>query len=330
MADIYAVKGESLTTIADAIREKTGGTDALGLSEMPGAIRSIQAVDDDGSYDEGYAAGRQTEYDAFWDAFQENGTRRNYDHAFLRSGWSDVAYNPKYPIIATNATSMYYQNNQITDTKVPIDFSGVSLNYTFNNAGRLKTIRKIISSDATVYNSTVFGACSALENLTIAGSIASNGFSVSQSPKLTHDSLMSIINALKDFSGTNETRSITLGTENLEKLADAEKMMAVNKGWTLVGWTPQTWEEGDNCPKCWGYKSIDENGWCENCGYSIPEEKRICSCGGDVGENCVCVSCGKLWHFSEGPTCVLCSADLLCPACGDWTGGNPCPSCMGC
>jgi hypothetical protein len=54
------------------------------------------------------------------------------------------------------------------------------------------------------------------------------------STKLTYESLMSIINALKDFSGTGGTRTCTLGEANLAKLTDAEKAIATEKGWTLA------------------------------------------------------------------------------------------------
>lgn len=47
-------------------------------------------------YDEVYEAGKQAEYDAFWDNFQENGTRTHYPHGF--SWWDGKAFNPKYPI----------------------------------------------------------------------------------------------------------------------------------------------------------------------------------------------------------------------------------------
>ena len=53
----------------------------------------------------------------------------------------------------------------------------------------------------------------------------------SDSTKLTHDSLMVIINGLQTVT---ETQTLTLGTDNLAKLSDAEKQIAANKGWTLA------------------------------------------------------------------------------------------------
>lgn len=50
-------------------------------------------------------------------------------------------------------------------------------------------------------------------------------------PKLTHDSLMVVINGLQTVT---ETQTLTLGTANLAKLTDDEKQIATNKGWTLA------------------------------------------------------------------------------------------------
>ena len=75
----------------------------------------------------------------------------------------------------------------------------------------------------------------ALENLDITGTINGNGFNISWSTKLTHDSLMSIINALadksEDTSGTIWT--VTLGETNIAKLTDEEINIATQKGWVL-------------------------------------------------------------------------------------------------
>ena len=49
--------------------------------------------------------------------------------------------------------------------------------------------------------------CTALEDLVIEGVIGNNGFSVQWSTKLSHDSLMSIMNALQDKLGKTQKLS---------------------------------------------------------------------------------------------------------------------------
>ena len=98
----------------------------------------------------------------------------------------------------------------------------------------IETIDEVVCCERTFdYYNNEFNGATALKNITIKGVIANNKLNFSPCP-LTHDSLMSIINQLTDFSGTGETRSITFGSTNLAKLTDAEKQIATGKGWTLA------------------------------------------------------------------------------------------------
>ena len=55
---------------------------------------------------------------------------------------------------------------------------------------------------------------------------------LSKCSKLTHDSLMNVINEAADVTASPKT--LTLGSENLAKLTDEDKAIATNKGWTLA------------------------------------------------------------------------------------------------
>jgi hypothetical protein len=101
---------------------------------------------------------------------------------------------------------------------------------TFQGCQSLHTIEAFRVSEDSMFDST-FRNCFSLENLTIEGTIGQNGFNVQWSTKLTHDSLMSIINALKDNSGTDTWNTITLGAENIAKLTTAELDIMTNKQW---------------------------------------------------------------------------------------------------
>ena len=83
-----------------------------------------------------------------------------------------------------------------------------------------------------------FSNSSNLENL-IFGFDRKVNISFSQNPKLTLDSLLSIINGLYDFVGNSMTPTstqgkLTLGSTNLAKLTDEQKAIATAKGWTLA------------------------------------------------------------------------------------------------
>lgn len=140
----------------------------------------------------------------------------------------------------SQCTSLYLAFAYSRFSRLPaIDVRGItttsstSTSLFANNHGWLKTIDKIIMDENTTPVSSWFTSSAGIENLTIEGTIGQNGFSVSPCAALTHDSLMSIINALKTFTdGT--TKTVTLGATNIAKLTDAEKAIATQKGWTLA------------------------------------------------------------------------------------------------
>ena len=72
-------------------------------------------------------------------------------------------------------------------------------------------------------------------NSTIVAETAdsSPGTRLSWNENLTVDSLMSMINSLKDRSSTTSD-TFTIGSKNLAKLSTAQKRVATNKNWTLA------------------------------------------------------------------------------------------------
>ena len=230
-----ATVNEKMTAIADAIRDKTGEIEPLTLDDM---VFEIEEVHHQGQ-ELGFDSGRKYEYDEFWNNYQtgKGVTSTNYSNAFRGKRWTDVTFNPKYKIKCSNAMGMLYDS---TITRVPVDIDWTALTtaahtqQAFYNCQDLISIPKLIVAETTMFNENTFRACSSLETLIIEGTIGQQNFEVSWSTKLTHDSLMSIINALKDFSGTGTAYTVTLGTTNLAKLTDEEKAIATQKGWTLA------------------------------------------------------------------------------------------------
>lgn len=131
----------------------------------------------------------------------------------------------------SKCTSMPYafQYGKISHLGV-LDFSSLTgASNVFNGAHYLKSIEKIISKDSLAWN-TSFAEATALIEIRFEGVIGKN-IDFSPCTKLSYESLMSIIGALKT-SGT--TYTCTLGSTNLAKLTDTEKAIATEKGWTLA------------------------------------------------------------------------------------------------
>ena len=218
-------------------------------------------------YDAGCSNGKQAQYDLFWDTFQRNGTRTNYTYGFANWIAAENIFKPKYDIKPVGSVANMFDGFQTyislpavcEEQGIVMDFSratnfsyfmynycaiyrigvidcssATNLNNAFHLASSLKIIDKLIVHEGITSYTDCFASTALLENITIEGVIAGTGFNVQYHTKLTHDSLMSIINALKNYSGTTTTKTITLGSTNLAKLTDSEKAIATQRGWTLA------------------------------------------------------------------------------------------------
>jgi len=276
---------EKMTAIADAIRERTGETEPLTLDDMAENIPNVyksgyeqgfsegeSAGEADGyikgneeGYKSGYEQGKQAQYDEFWDAYQDDGDRTDYQYAFAR--WRSGAFRPKYDIKPGGSIAMMFAYSKLTnvaqmleDCGVVLDTSGVtsfndfasysntltrlpeistigasSLNGIFYNCAVLATIDKLIfkSDGSQTWATTAFQGLPSLKNIVIEGKIGAS-LSLANSSKLTYVSLISIINALYDYSDTDATKTLTLHATAKAKLSDSDIAIATEKGWTIA------------------------------------------------------------------------------------------------
>lgn len=244
--------------IADALRDRNGTVNAYKPSEMAqGVIDLYWSAYHEGDhfgriegyghgYDEGHTAGYDEGYnegsnnsaamDYFWDAYQIEGLRDDYNYGFAGSGWNSETYFPRYPIKTRSGYLFYYSG--IDDTKVNITIIATStINSLFSNTKQLRIIRHLdISSYPAGKGINWFGGANVLEEIeNIVGEIKHINLNLSGSSKLSHDTLLRVLNALADV--TSDTSStvwkITLGSTNRAKLTATELKIAENKGWTV-------------------------------------------------------------------------------------------------
>ena len=160
--------------------------------------------------------------------------RTDYNFAFSY-GWTVDTFKPKYNIIPSGVCMKTFMSSKISgdlveilsQCNVKLNTSGCTkltqafANTLFTRVGEidlsgagsaiwgvfyshpqyftsyLKTIDKLIVSDKNIFSSTFYG-CTALENLTIEGTIGQKGLDLQWSTKLSKASIISIINALSD------------------------------------------------------------------------------------------------------------------------------------
>jgi hypothetical protein len=194
-----------------------------------------------------YEAGKQAQYDDFWDGFQENGNRVNYQYGFAT--WGDQAFYPKYDIVlgtGYNGAYAFFDNrcadlakrledcNVILDTskcgdiyqmfafyrgtRIPrIDCSS-SMNYDrgaqylFSNADNLETVDALVLQENTKLD-YIFNNCTTLKSITIEGTIGQN-LDMKTCTVLDKTSIISIINAL---SSTTSGKTVTLSLHAVDK-----------------------------------------------------------------------------------------------------------------
>ena len=215
--------------------------------------------------------GIDLEHSRFWDGILSG---QNWQNKFTGSSWNDNTFYPHKDIKPTGTANNLFSLCEITDlvgrlrecgavldtsgitvrtdrmfsyatklTTVPYldvrngNYAAGQLNGMFEYCYKLKTIEGIQIADdgSTKLGSGIFTRCDSLENVTFFGTIGGQDHVVfSYSPLLTHDSILGVLNALKDLTVEGTTQTLTLGATNLAKLTDGEKSIATEKGWTLA------------------------------------------------------------------------------------------------
>ena len=111
-----------LKSLADKFRSKLGTTVKINPQDFESKV------------DEVYSQGKQEEYDTFWDTFQKNGNRTEYEYAFAWGGWTNEIFKPKYDITVElrNSGNMFAYSGITGSLKTILNNNGVTL--TFSNA----------------------------------------------------------------------------------------------------------------------------------------------------------------------------------------------------
>lgn len=222
--------------------------------------------------------GMQTAYNRFWYGVQDGGKRTNYNRAF--TSWNLAEFYPAYNIKPIgDATQLFYNTvggefdlvTRLKECNVELDMSEVTnFAYTFAatvithlplidmrkgtiltsafrsgaNATSIKIIDGIIlKDDGSQVLTDMFAYASNLENLTIEGTIGQNGFNVQWSTKLTHDSIVSIINALSEttaglsvtlsLAAVNKAFETSDGANDGSSSAEFTNLVQTKSNWTI-------------------------------------------------------------------------------------------------
>lgn len=217
--------------IASKIRECKGTTETMLPREMPDKVEEV------------YEAGKQAQYDEFWDVYQDYGKRTSYWGGFT-SGWSDDNFKPKYPIIATENSYMFIYT-KITNVNVDLDFTtAATMANTFAYAYGIKYIKKImIKADGSTSMTNPFvGANNLIEIYEIEGLIGKS-ISMTASSKLSAETAKRIIEHLVNYTGTEKEGAYSIKLhENVWSALNATYTPPNEDTWELyvqnvLGWS---------------------------------------------------------------------------------------------
>ena len=272
---ILSIKGSvgGTATAAEIFLDKTAyvnGEEITGeftidteLNEQDNLLNQIETALTDkvgGDFDAGY----QAFYDEFWDNYQENGNKINYNQAFANISWNDITFKPKYDIRPI-AASRIFSECGVTDMKKALENAGVildfsktayltfiiessncaitvlpelnftstsDLRYLFNNATKVQSIDKIIlKSDGSqeFSSSTSFNQMVSLTEIRFEGVIGKT-VSLQWSP-LSKASIESIISCL---STTSSGQTLSLKKTAVNKAFETSS--GANDGSTSAEW----------------------------------------------------------------------------------------------
>lgn len=239
-----------------AIKEKIAETGV----EVPEGTKARELAN---KVSEVYQAGKQAEYDEFWEEALKSGTN-SWVGKFAGTCWTDKTFKPNKDLLPygnstnlfnncliTNLTQILKDNNVMLNTSAITVFSSAfayskitaipyldlsvvtTINNCFNYSTQLVNIEGLKLNESCRVSSA-FDSCTSLEKVIFEGTIGQNGFDIHWSTKLSAASLESIINAL---STTTTGLTITLPS-TAEANYDAVKGAGA---WTALTATRSNW-----------------------------------------------------------------------------------------
>lgn len=208
---------------------------------------------------DGWESGYSSAWTQLENAITNKGKRTHYGYAFSNQDFSGFAFNEKGIKPVDSITNMFwtYQGKSLPDGidcsqakgKPDLMFRYAKLEeiydiklpapdvYTQTFAGmpNIKKIAVVRCKESTTFD-RAFENTTSLVDVTFEGVIGQNGLDLRKATVLSIPSLISLFNCLQDKSQdtSSTTWAVTLGTVNLDKLADADIQIATNKGWKLL------------------------------------------------------------------------------------------------
>ena len=169
---------------------------------------------------------------SFDGAIQYNDTSNVTDMSNMFGSCSKLTTIPQLDTSkVTNMDSMFSSCSSLTSVPQLDTRNVTSMNRMFNYCSSLTSVPQLDTSKVIEF-SFIFNNCISLETIHMFNMKVN--FDISSSTKFTREALVEIINNCYDVTTLNKTAKLTMGSTNLAKLTDEDKLIATNKGWTLA------------------------------------------------------------------------------------------------
>lgn len=233
---------EKLIAIADAIRDKTGGTEGMTLDEMPTQIAGIETGGGENRFD--YQSSVPSFQNAVFESDAEITVRYGAKAKALEFGtgaFMNVKNLKKVTVIYDGtltgkaSAKTFFRGSSI----VTVDLTGVTDKIQFSSLDRMfysNALCEILGEmdlSACTTTNYAFVNCYSLETIRIKPGTLGVSTNLSYSLKLTDESIQSIIDGLADLTG-GTAQTLTLHADVGAKLTEEQKAAAAAKNWTLA------------------------------------------------------------------------------------------------
>ena len=182
--------------------------------------------------------GIQTEYDRFWDSFQDYGNRQNYSYGFAGYGWTNDTFKPKYSLsdAIINDHLYMFNNSRISEIDYDLNVSyNPSVSYLFAGNINLKKVKSVMLHASATGGDSCFRGSIALEDVTFKNAIPC-AFDFHWSTKLSKATILNIFEHLSStVTGQTLTLSKTAVTNAFGSTTATEwtNLVATKTNWTI-------------------------------------------------------------------------------------------------
>lgn len=238
------VNENSLQDIASAIREKNGTETTYKPSEMGEAIRGLSSAEQlseymvtirEGFYNVNLPQNTELEIKVGTKLDNPPYTQYSFYQMFYKSkGVKSIkVVTQESDTLVSLHNAFFYCDDlvslDLTEFKLPLS----AVTQFVCGCANLIEIKGQIDLTLCTSNTSAFNGCSLLESVSFKENSIHINISFSQSPKLSDESVQSIIDGLADLTGS-DTQTLTFHTDVKNELSEEQRAIITSKNWTLA------------------------------------------------------------------------------------------------